>query len=129
MANTDDLDRLVGLARAHHWRLVLVGDPAQLPAVGKAGMFAHLCETLRVHQLEEVRRFQEHWQAEASLALRRGDPEAARSDAAHGQLASTHPAMVADRVALAFERLSSDGSRVVVTTASAGVARAINTEI
>jgi hypothetical protein len=92
-------------------------------------LFAYLCETLRVHQLEDVRRFHEHWQAEASLALRRGGPEAARSYVTHGRLHSTHPAMVADRVARAFERLSSDGSRVAITTASAGVARAINTEI
>ena len=38
MAGTDDLDALVGLVERHRWRLVCVGDPAQLPAVGRGGM-------------------------------------------------------------------------------------------
>ncbi len=34
-AATADIAELVGLAHRRHWRLVLVGDPAQLPAVAK----------------------------------------------------------------------------------------------
>lgn len=44
-AATADLAHLVGLARRHHWRIVTVGDPAQLPAVGRGGIFAHWCNT------------------------------------------------------------------------------------
>lgn len=40
MAATDDLDTLVALADRHGWRLECVGDPEQLPAVGRGGMFA-----------------------------------------------------------------------------------------
>jgi hypothetical protein len=76
MASTDDLDRLVRLVRTRGWRLVCVGDPDQLPAVGRGGMFAHWCDTLPAHHLDQVHRFTEPWQAEASLALRRGDPAA-----------------------------------------------------
>ncbi len=43
MASTEDLDALVDLVQRHRWRLVCVGDPAQLPAVGRGGMFAHWC--------------------------------------------------------------------------------------
>ena len=34
MAATDDLHRLAVLAGRHRWRVIAVGDPAQLPAVG-----------------------------------------------------------------------------------------------
>ncbi len=94
MAATDDLDALVGLVEHHRWRLVCVGDPAQLPAVGRGGLFALWTERLGTHQLDEVRRFADDWQAEASLALRRGDPEAVTAYAAHHRLATVHPALV-----------------------------------
>jgi len=129
MASTEDLDALVALVQRHRWRLVCVGDPAQLPAVGRGGMFALWCERLSAHQLEEVRRFTDDWQAEASLDLRRGDPAAAATYAAHHRLQTVHPVLVADRVARQFERLAVRSETVAITTASAGTARAINVEI
>ena len=129
MASTEDLDALVALVERHRWRLVCVGDPAQLPAVGRSGMFALWCEQLAAVQLEEVRRFADDWQADASLALRRGDPAAAATYAAHHRLQTVHPALLADRVARQLERLVARGQTVAITTASAGTARAINTEV
>ena len=78
MTATDDLHRLVTLADRHRWRLVAVGDPAQLPAVGRGGVFAHWCNTIAHHELTTPRRFDHHWEADASLALRAGDPRARR---------------------------------------------------
>ena len=43
MIGTGDLHQLTHLADAQRWRLVLVGDPHQLQAVGRGGMFAELC--------------------------------------------------------------------------------------
>jgi conjugative relaxase-like TrwC/TraI family protein len=129
MASTEDLDALVGLVQRHHWRLVCVGDPAQLPAVGRGGMFAHWCEALPAHHLEEVHRFADDWQAEASLALRQGERTAARAYAARQRLQTVHPALLADRVARKHELITSRGQSVAITTASAGTARAINVEI
>lgn len=129
MASTEDLDALVGLVERYRWRLVCVGDPAQLPAVGRGGMFALWCERLAPHRLEEVRRFADDWQATASLALRRGKPAAAQAYATHHRLQSVHPALVADRVSRQFERLSARGATVAITTASAGTARAVNLAI
>ncbi len=129
MASTEDLDALVTLVQRHRWRLVCVGDPAQLPAVGRCGMFAHWCEALPAHHLEEVHRFADGWQAEASLALRRGERAAARSYAARQRLQTVHPALLPDRVARKHEVITSRGQSVAVTTASAGIARAINVEI
>lgn len=129
MAATDDLDRLVALARGRGLRLVCVGDPDQLPAVGRGGMFAAWCDTLPAHRLEQVRRFTEAWQADASRGLRAGDPEAVAAYAAHGRLFSTHPALVAERVARTFQVLAVDGASVAVTTASTATARAVNLAI
>jgi ATP-dependent exoDNAse (exonuclease V) alpha subunit len=129
MASTDDLDALVELVERHRWRLVCVGDPAQLPAVGRGGMFAHWCEELPAHHLDQVRRFADDWQAEASLALRRGDPAAAPAYGARDCLQTVHPALLADQVARLHSQLTRQGESVAITTASAGTARAINVEI
>ncbi|MDP9426063.1 MAG: relaxase domain-containing protein, partial [Actinomycetota bacterium] len=129
MTSTEHLDALVGLVQRHHWRLVCVGDPAQLPAVGRGGMFAHWCEALSAHHLDEVHRFDDDWQAAASLTLRRGDAAAAKAYASRHRLETVHPALLADRVARRHELITSRGQSAAITTASAGTARAINAEI
>ncbi len=100
-----------------------------MPAVGRGGLFGLWCERLPAHHLEEVHRFADDWQAEASLALRQGDAAGPAAYAAHHRLQTVHPALVADRVARQFERLGARGASVAVTCASTGTARAINVEI
>lgn len=129
MASTDDLDRLVRLVRTRGWRLVCVGDPDQLPAVGRGGMFAHWCDTLPAHHLDDVRRFTEPWQAEASLALRRGDPAGVAAYAAAGRVRSAHPALAPQVIARSHAHLTESGDTVSITCASAGAAREINLAI
>src|SRR3546814_1260175 len=70
MAPTQDLAELVGLAKRNWWRIVAVGDPAPLPAVGRGGVFAHWCDTVPHQEIDTPRRFLDPWEAEASLALR-----------------------------------------------------------
>jgi conjugative relaxase-like TrwC/TraI family protein len=86
MIATADLCRLVTLARRNEWRLLLVGDPRQLQAVGRGGLFAELCHNGRVHQLDQIHRFTHAWEAEASLMLRAGDPRAVELYEAHGRI-------------------------------------------
>ncbi|MGI9053018.1 MAG: AAA family ATPase [Ilumatobacteraceae bacterium] len=69
-----DANQLVELAERQSWRLMLVGDPLQLQAVGRGGMFAELCACARVETLEQLHRFTNRWEAAASLRLRSGDP-------------------------------------------------------
>jgi hypothetical protein len=52
MLSTPTLHHLVALAEANRWRLVLVGDHRQLQAVGRGGLFAELCASGRVNELE-----------------------------------------------------------------------------
>lgn len=129
MAATDDLARLVHLAQTNRWRLVAVGDPEQLPAVSRGGVFAHWCDTLPHHSLDTPRRFDHHWEARASLALRAGHPDAVDAYVAHGRVIGAHPATVAARVARAHRRHVQAGRTVAVTTTNAETARAINREI
>lgn len=55
-------------------RLITVGDPAQLPAVGRGGVLANWCATVPHHELFTPRRFDHDWEADASLGLRAGAP-------------------------------------------------------
>jgi len=86
MIGTPNLHRLIELADQQHWRLALVGDPRQLQAVGRGGMFTELCNTGRAIELEHIHRFTEPWEAEASLLLRQGDPRALDLYQDHGRI-------------------------------------------
>ena len=73
MTRTDDLERLVTHTGQAGCKLVLVGDPHQLGAVGPGGLFATLVGEHGASELETVRRFKETWEAQASLRLRARD--------------------------------------------------------
>jgi conjugative relaxase-like TrwC/TraI family protein len=97
MIGTGNLDQLVALTVSQHWRLVLVGDPRQLQAVGRGGMFDELCRTGRAHELATIHRFRHRWEQRASLLLRAGNAEALDAYFAHGRVAAgTFDDLVAD---------------------------------
>ena len=73
-AATPKLAELARLADQKGWRVVLVGDPRQFSAVGRGGMFAHLVDSHGGVELDRVHRFRHHWERQASLRLRAGDP-------------------------------------------------------
>ena len=73
MTRTDDLERLVTHTGQVGCKLVLVGDPHQLGAVGPGGLFATLVGEHGASELETVRRFTQAWEAQASLRLRARD--------------------------------------------------------
>jgi conjugative relaxase-like TrwC/TraI family protein len=87
MVSTPDLWRLTDLAQQLDLRVVLVGDPHQLQAVARGGMFPELAATAtRTVELEHVHRFSEPWEAAASLRLRRGDPAVLSEYLWHGRV-------------------------------------------
>jgi hypothetical protein len=67
-------------------KLVLVGDAAQLSAIGAGGAFRDLTEIAPRYELTEVRRFDAPWEAAASLRLRDGDPTVAAEYDKHGRI-------------------------------------------
>jgi hypothetical protein len=86
MVGTPVLARLAKLACDRDWRVVLVGDPHQLQAVGRGGLFNELCVTGRAHELQRIHRFSQPWEAAASLMLRRGDPRGWDAYVEHGRV-------------------------------------------
>ncbi|WP_203820570.1 MobF family relaxase [Paractinoplanes ferrugineus] len=72
-ASTLDLVRLTQLLEPIGGKLILVGDPEQISAIGPGGMFRYLASLGTTTQLREVRRFTDPWEGPASLRLREGD--------------------------------------------------------
>ncbi len=88
MAETRVLAPLLRLVDRAEGKLVLVGDPAQLPAVGAGGLYQSLCDHLDVIELEENRRQRDPRERQALARLRAGDPEPYLAHAARrGRLA------------------------------------------
>lgn len=86
MVGTPALARLVTLATEQRWRLALIGDPHQLQAVGRGGLFNELCATGRAHELQRIHRFASEWEAAASLQLRHGNPHGWDAYIEHGRV-------------------------------------------
>lgn len=86
MMSTPKLSELAALADQKQWRIVLVGDPLQFSAVGRGGMFELFIETTDAVELDRVHRFDNDWERDASLRLRRGDVEVAEVYDHHGRL-------------------------------------------
>jgi ATP-dependent exoDNAse (exonuclease V) alpha subunit len=100
MARIDDLAKLLCLAEEHGSKVVLVGDPHQLGAVGPGGIFRTLVDDHGAHELETVRRFHHAWEAAASLHLREGNPAILDAYERHGRVTGGSRAEMMDQ---AFE--------------------------
>ena len=76
MADTLSLDAVVTFAVSRGATVRLVGDDAQLAAIGAGGVLRDIAEVHGAVRLHEVVRFTDPAEAAASLALREGRPEA-----------------------------------------------------
>ena len=95
MLDTADLYHLTQLAEVNSWRLVLVGDPHQLQAVGRGGMFHELVHANPHTELDTIHRFTHPWETAASLQLRHADTAALQIYAANGRI---HAAPLAEHI-------------------------------
>lgn len=86
MAGTSHLSAIQARCAAVGAKLLLVGDPRQLGAVGPGGALADVAEHGVRYELAEVRRFHNAWERTASLRLREGDPAAIAEYAKRGRL-------------------------------------------
>ena len=115
MVGTASLDRLMGLARSQDWRLVLVGDPSQLQAVGRGGMFAELCRIGRTQELVTLHRFTHEWEAVATLQVRAARPEAIDAYLDHDRVTPGGIDDHLDAIARAWMAHNAAGRTVAVT--------------
>ncbi len=123
---TSTVHQLVRLAHAEGWRLVLVGDPRQLQAVGRGGLFNELCATSRVHALTRIHRFTQPWEAAASLQLRAGDPVAFDAYEAHGRIVAGPFADHLERIACDWLAHHTDARTVAIVASTNDHVDALN---
>jgi conjugative relaxase-like TrwC/TraI family protein len=118
MLNTRDLHWLTHLADTCRWRLVLVGDPHQLQAVGRGGMFTELATGGRTIELATIHRFTEPWEAAASLQLRHGNPHALDRYHGHGRIHAAPFDEHLDAIADTWLDHHTAGTRLAITAGS-----------
>ena len=86
MVRTADMVDLVVQAREAGARLMLIGDPAQLGAIGVGGAFELLADRAGAVQLEEIRRFSQDWERRASRRLHDREPLSLLPYLEHGRV-------------------------------------------
>ena len=74
LADTPTLAAITRQAAEAGAKLLLVGDPAQRPAVGPGGGFGMLAHQHTTARLTVLHRFVHPWEAAATLRVRSGDP-------------------------------------------------------
>jgi hypothetical protein len=77
MVGTRQLARLLDHAEQQSVKVVLVGDPKQLPEIDAGGLFRALATRLPAIELTDNRRQSHGWEQAALDELRHGDPDAA----------------------------------------------------
>ncbi|MDP8928235.1 MAG: AAA family ATPase [Actinomycetota bacterium] len=96
MVGTRMLARLLAHAVRQRVKVVLVGDPHQLPEIDAGGLFRALTTRLDAIELADNRRQQQPWEAAALDQLRHGDPaQAVAAYTAHGRIITAQTAEVA----------------------------------
>lgn len=86
MASTMDLAAVVERCGRVGAKVLLVGDPRQLAAVGPGGALADVHRHGGSYELTEVRRFHSAWEGEASLRIRDADASALTEYDKHGRV-------------------------------------------
>lgn len=129
MVGTNSLASLTRLADQQGWRLALVGDPRQLQAVGRGGMFHELCTTGRVHELSRIHRFTNDWEAAASLRLRHGDPRALDAYLAHDRIVAGTFETQLSFITARWRAVRAEGGTCAITASSNDHVDAINVEV
>ena len=128
MASTRALAALQELAVRSNARLILVGDPAQLPAITHPGAFRALCDRLGAIELTEVRRLRDPIERAAVELVRQGRGSSAIEAydergrlALHDSIADLEAAVVADR-----HRAHTEEADAIVLVRTRARARRIN---
>lgn len=109
MASTLVLDRVAGYCLARGAVVRLIGDDQQLAAVGAGGVLRDIATTHGADRLEEVVRFDDPVEAQASLDLREGDPAALGFYVDHDRVHAGEEAACLDAVFGAWAESSAAG--------------------
>jgi conjugative relaxase-like TrwC/TraI family protein len=130
MVGTRTLHQLLVLAEQHHTKLVLVGDPHQLPEIQAGGLFATLAARLPAIELLSNQRQCERWEQCALAELRAGDVVRAVSAYARHDRLRIEDGLdtLTDRLLTDYEQhlTAHTPDQVLVVASSRGDARRLN---
>jgi conjugative relaxase-like TrwC/TraI family protein len=127
LADTATLDRLTGIAAGAGAKILLVGDPHQLQSVDAGGAFALLVDRRAdAPGLNEIHRFTNDWEKEASLALSRGDVQVISTYGRHKRIHEGLTEEMVDAAYVAWRADCAAGRASILVTESARDVRALN---
>lgn len=127
LADTVTLDRLTGIAAGAGAKVLLVGDPHQLQSVDAGGAVALLVDRRTdAPALNEIHRFANEWEKEASLALSRGDVQVISAYARHKRIREGLSEEMVDAAYVAWRADCAAGRASILVTESARDVRALN---
>lgn len=127
LADTVTLDRLTGIAAGAGAKVLLVGDPHQLQSVDAGGAFALLVDRRAdAPELNEIHRFANEWEKEASLALSRGDVQVISTYGRHKRIREGLTDEMVDAAYVAWRADCAGGRASILVTESARDVRALN---
>lgn len=119
MASSENLAALTEIARQSGAVVRLIGDPKQLSAVESGGLFGEVARTPGTVALREVMRMgADTDQAEASLGLREGNPDALALYAGRGWVRGGHREQMLTDAVQAFLADTEAGRRSLVIASS-----------
>ena len=126
MAGTAELARAVGWVISRGGSVRLVGDDAQLAAVGAGGVLRDLAHTHAAVRLQQVVRFTDPAEAAASLALREGDPSSLGFYLDHQRVHVGDPTTAANQAFAAWQADRASGRDSLLLAATRDTVTALN---
>lgn len=126
LADTRTLAAIVGQAADAGAKVLLVGDPAQRPAIGPGGGFGMLVHRHATAQLTALHRFSQPWEAAASLQVRAGDARAIGVYRAEGRIHQGSADEVLDAAVLAAGTDAANGKVVLLQAVDSRTVHELN---
>lgn len=118
MSSTPDVAAVVDIARKAGASVRLLGDPAQLQAVGAGGLLRLVDHQVGAVYLEEIHRFADPNEKVASLALRDGDTSGLEFYIDHARTAGGTRGAMTDELYAAWTADQADGKTSLMIAAS-----------
>lgn len=126
MADTITLDRIIAFAVERGATVRLIGDDQQLAAIGAGGVLRDIARAHGAVRLDEVVRFDDPVEAEASLALRDGDRAALGYYLDHERIHVGDQQAVVDEVFDAWRRERDAGRDCLMLAPTHNLVRELN---
>ncbi|WP_225753164.1 MobF family relaxase [Actinotalea sp. Marseille-Q4924] len=127
LASTETLDQLTAQSTAAGAKVLLVGDHAQLSAVDAGGAFNLLAERTRPAVLTSLWRFSHRWEADATRALRAGNPAVLDVYAEHDRITAGAAEAMCEAAYTAWQADTENGVPAILLAADAHTVSVLNT--